>query len=750
MIRISALILMSLLSLLFPLSGSAQHMEKSVHESHNEMFDLVRAERRTAESVMQFKVNQKTGNYDIVYHRLECTVDPAVKYISGVVTSYFVPTKENFNQVNFDFEENMTVDTVLYHGSSLSFTLADGNLEIDLPAPLAIGTIDSIAIKYHGVPLETGFIAFETDTHNDIPVMWTLSEPYGAKTWWPCKQDLIDKIDSVDIIVTTPEQYRVASNGLLVNEFESGSGFKTFHWKHRYPIPAYLVFFAVTNYASFTDYVNLENGSSIPILNYVYPEDLASAEEKLAGTIEQMELFNDLFGLYPFADEKYGHAQMGWGGGMEHQTMSSMGGFSYSLQAHELAHQWFGDKVTCGTWEDIWLNEGFATYLEALTREHYDGKDAFISWRENTVSNITSKNDGSVFCSDTTSVGRIFSWRLSYQKGAMVLHMLRYKLGDADFFDALRNYLSDPELAYGYARTSDLQNHLEAQSGMDIEEFLADWFMGEGHPSYELYWNQSGDEAYFLIKQSQSHPSVSFFEMPVPVKVLGSDGQSQWFWLENTENGQLFVENVTFPISGVQLDPEFELISAANMVIRTPCLPGNEIPAIVIVDTLELPEFITLSSCKDGIIYLVPEGTDQDIAVIREAAIDSLIAPALSPVHMALSGLENGVYWLYTKDSSGNISAPEAFSIMGVGVEPYGAGNVMIYPNPTNTLLNIRLFDYSGQYNIEITSLNGQLIYSTVMEGNTHQIDFTPFPKGAYFITIRSRDYLITRKIIKL
>ncbi len=214
--------------------------------------------------------------------------------------------------------------------------------------------------------------------------------------------------------------------------------------------------------------------------------------------------------------------------------------------------------------------------------------------------------------------------------------MLRYKLGDQDFFGAIQNYLSDPDLAFGYARTNDLQKHLEAQSKGDLAEFIADWVMGEGHPSYQLEWNQSGETAYFNLSQSQSHPSVSFYEMPVPVRVLGSGGEIQWFRLENTENGQLFIENVDFPIDSVQVDPEKELITSNNWVIYSPCLPNNEVPAIKEVDTGKIPDSVSATSCKDGIIYLVAEGTEKDLGLIRESSIDSLAALANIPFEISL------------------------------------------------------------------------------------------------------------------
>jgi len=190
---------------------------------------------------------------------------------------------------------------------------------------------------------------------------------------------------------------------------------------------------------------------------------------------------------------------------------------------------------------------------------------------------ITSQSGGSVFCTDTTSVNRIFDGRLSYRKGAMVLHMLRYKLGDEDFFQGVKNYLADPALAYGYAKTIHLQNHLETQSGTDLTEFLADWFTGEGYPSYDIEWNQNASDLYIKINQLQSHGSVSYFEMPVPIKVMGAGSEDvEWLRLENTENGQLFVENVDFAITSIQFDPDIQLISNYNSVSHNPTLGTTE------------------------------------------------------------------------------------------------------------------------------------------------------------------------------
>jgi len=254
---------------------------------------------------------------------------------------------------------------------------------------------------------------------------------------------------------------------------------------------------------------------------------------------------------------------------MEHTTVSFMGGFSRGLIAHELAHQWFGDKITCGSWQDIWLNEGFATYLAALIIEELDGEASFKSWRSDKVSFVTSAPDGSVYvpAQDTLSVSRVFNSRLSYNKGALVLHMLRKKLGDALFYESLQDYLIHPELAFNYAKTPDLQAVMENTSGEDLTEFFNDWVYGEGYPSYHLSWMRiNTDQIKVIVNQTQSHNSVSFFEANVPIKVFGTLGEEVDLVLENDTNGQEFVLEIAFDVGLIVVDPDRHLISKNNTV----------------------------------------------------------------------------------------------------------------------------------------------------------------------------------------
>lgn len=504
-------------------------------------------------------------NYDIKY--LECywDIDPAINAIRGTIKTSFTITEALTPGISFSLANELYVSSVLFNGQNVSFTHQTGEiLTIEFPTPLALGDTGTVTVNYMGTPPNSGFGSFIQEDHNGTPIIWTLSEPYGSKDWWPSKLDLNDKADSIDIYITTPTAYRAASNGLLVEEISSSSEI-TYHWKHRYPITAYLIALSVTNYEAYSHFVTLQNGTSMEVLNYVYPEDLASSQQATAEVVHMIECYDTLVGLYPFHAEKYGHAQFNWSGGMEHQTMSFMGLFSTDLQSHELSHQWFGDKITCSSWEDIWLNEGFATYFTALYRLYKGDVNTWNSWKNGQIEYICSVPDGSVYCTDVSNVGRIFSGRLSYAKGSYLLHMLRWTLGDEDFYEAIRNYINDPALVYGYASTDDLMAHFENQSGIQLDEFMDDWFYGEGFPSYYINWYSNGNTLHIDMAQSSSHSSVDFFEMKVPIRVFGGT-QDTIIVLNHEFSGQSFSVNLGFIADSIQLDPEKWILCFNNSI----------------------------------------------------------------------------------------------------------------------------------------------------------------------------------------
>ncbi len=540
------------------------------------MDKIARQEAAYALKKSRFVETARAAETDFTYQRMEWYIDPSVKYIRGKITTYFISKTNNLIEVYFDLHDAMTVDSVYYRNVPIEFSHKDHKLIITLPKPLIMNGADSISVFYRGEPQETGFGSFVKSTHNGVPIIWTLSEPYGAMEWWPCKQTLIDKIDSVDIIVTTPDPFRTASNGILVSENVSRNK-RTMHWKHRYPIATYLIAIAVTNYVDYTETANLTSGGTFPVVNFVYPESLENAKQNTFRTIEIMDLFNTLFGDYPFSGEKYGHAQFGWGGGMEHQTMSFMGSFGFELVAHELAHQWFGNYVTLASWKDIWLNEGFASYATGLAYEHLLDGYLWPRWKRINVDRIVSQPGGSVYVEDTTSVNRIFNGRLSYSKGAYLLHMLRWKLGDEKFYSAIRNYLHDPVIAYGFATHRQVEEHFEAASGYSLRRFFDQWYYGEGFPVYSAIYSTSDGLVKIRLSQTTSHPSVTFFDIPVAIRVYGENAaDSLDFRIDPKYNGQLFELQVPFPVKTISIDPDLWLIRKVDRVVKSDLITNDQ------------------------------------------------------------------------------------------------------------------------------------------------------------------------------
>ncbi|MEO6220814.1 MAG: M1 family aminopeptidase [Ginsengibacter sp.] len=505
-----------------------------------------------------------SDNFDIKYYRCEWNVDPAARFISGNITSYFVVTSST-STISFDLMIDLIVDSVKQKNNLLSFEHLNNTVKINFGSQKSAGSLDSVTIYYQGIPANTGFGSFVTTTHSGTPVMWTLSEPYGSRDWWPCKNGLDDKADSIDIIVTTPSLYSAASNGLRQSISINGNN-KITHWKHRYPIATYLICLAVTNYAEFNNTVQI-GAVNLPMQTFCYPESLAIFQANTPLVLATMQYYSAVFGDYPFIKEKYGHVQFGWGGGQEHQTSTFIVLPNESLMSHELAHQWFGDKITCQSWQDIWLNEGFATHLASMDIEKKYPLTV-IDNRRKEIANITSLPGGSVWVDDTTNVNRIFDGRLSYRKGSHLLYMLRWKLGDSIFFRGVRKYLNDSTISFSFAKTEDLKRNLEEESRTDLTKFFSEWFYGQGYPSYNVEWSQLGDD-HVKIKMNQitSHSSVSFFGLPVALQFKNST-QQKTIIVDNKSNGETFFKEIGFVADTVIVDPEYWLITKNNSSIK--------------------------------------------------------------------------------------------------------------------------------------------------------------------------------------
>lgn len=512
---------------------------------------------------------------DVKYYRAYWFVNPDNDSIKGKVAIVFTPRDGNINQFTLDMASNLLVESVRFRGNLVnhSFT-GPATLSINLGTPgLALGQTDSVVIRYRGRPIASVFGSWSRVLHNGVPVIYTLSEPYGAKDWWPCKMAMVDKADSVLITLYTPEFHKGVSNGLIAKETVQ-NGIRTTYWKHKYPITTYLIAIAITNYAHFRLKAPVSNGDTIPIDNYCYPENLANWQAGMPAIIQQLQDFDTLLGPYPFASEKYGHCEFAFGGGMEHQTISFMQNTDIGLQAHELVHHWFGNMVTCGSWEDIWLNEGFATFFAAYEVD----KAGISSWKTQGgewIDFITQVSDGSVFCTDTTDLYRIFSGRFSYLKGAMLLRMLRYKLGETAFWTALRTYLNDPTLKHAHARTRDLKRHLEQASGQNLDAFFQDWFMGQGWPGFQIQFQPQSNGAQLLVTQTTSHPSVPFFRADIPILFRNGTEELLKIVSPTINNQTLFIDLPFSPTEAI-FNPNNDLMAKGNLTTVTSIDPLRE------------------------------------------------------------------------------------------------------------------------------------------------------------------------------
>lgn len=546
-------------------------------QANSENKGLIEKETGRYQRMIDFNVNPNTLNYDLKYQRIEVNLDPAVLQISGSVTSHFLANAD-MSAIYFDLTDLLPVSQVVYHGTNLPFQqLSTKELKIDFPASVPANTLDSLTVHYSGVPDNSGRTSFYMGTHNGSPVLATLSEPYGAQNWFPTKQSMNDKIDRFDFKITTPDQYSVASNGKLMSETLLAGGKKLTFWRTQYPMSAYLAAFSIGVFNKTNDIIG---NPPFPYVNYLYTDTAANPEivSNLEWTKTAMSVFENHFGPYPFSAEKYGHMEFAVNGAaMEHQTMSSMNSFAKSTIAHELAHQWFGDKITCGAWNDAWLNEGFATFGEHLINEkNLMTHTEFMNYLVNHLSIITSLPNGSIYVkdSDLGNIGAVFSGRLTYIKGGYVLRMIKWILGDDVFYQMMKDYTSNPAFAYQYAKTEDFKNQILISTGKDLTGFFNDWIYGQGYPTYTIKWNQpiANQNIRFEVSQIQSDPSVSFFEMPLPVKVTGTNGETAYLVLDNNSNNQSFSKPLNFQVANVEFNYDYQIIEKNSTVAFDPAL----------------------------------------------------------------------------------------------------------------------------------------------------------------------------------
>jgi len=715
-------------------------------------------------------------NIDVKYYKLNLSVFPLSSSLQGVVTMKALSRINNLVSVTLDLYSTMTIDSVKAGNTFLQFSRQTATVTVSLDRGYAQGELLSMNIYYRGAPQH---YACWFTSHAGIPWVHTLSEPYGARRWWPCKDHPLDKADSVDIWITVDSTLKAVSNGMLNAVVHNGNGTQTYQWSERYPISTYLVSMAITNYVQFTNWFRYTPTDSMPVVHYVLPEHLSDAQTNLPKTIDMLQFYSDKFGLYPFINEKYGHAECETGyGGMEHQTVASLDGFGEGLVSHELAHQWFGDMITTANWPHLWLNEGFATYCTALYTESRYGMSAY-NVNMTRVMNDAKLAGGSIYLRDTSNASNMFSWNRVYAKGATVLHMLRHVLGDSIFFRAMKTYAGDPRFRFGVATTEDFRQVCETVSGKSLLYFFDEWIYGEGYPRYLCWWKaQAGSSGYDVtlhIDQQRGTTPV-FFSMPMDVRLAARGWDTTVVLFDSVESKDFAVKTSRMPDT-VQFDPQ-------NWILRDlDSYPGDK-PYLTVTPTLiDFGSVDVNTAFREGVFIVKNLGGAYDSLTVTVDPVNIVpdTAVSVSPTAFVLTAggsqavtarirprlLTTGVHYYASVqiNSSFSTATPQVlgsvtFNLVGtLGVPtaerlPTQFVLGQNFPNPFNPSTTIR-YGLPHKTTVQLSVFNtlGQSV-STLMnreqEAGYHEVQFdgSKLPSGVYLYRIQAGSYVETKKLL--
>lgn len=522
--------------------------------------------KRLAESRTAAKYNQT--DYDVTYYNIDMNIDIFAGYVIGAIGMNTRAQVDGLDSLEVDFMDGMTVDSVYNSDGLLNYNHADNKIYVALDKIYNTNELIEVTFAYHGFPnASDGQGLYFYNNNQGDRVAYSLSEPMMARSWWPCKDRPDDKADSLDIFITCDTGYFCASNGTLIDTVRNGDGSWTFSYQSRYPITTYLFSVAISNYSIWTAWYYYNENDSMPIIHHVYPHLLSQSLLKWSMTDDAIGIFAERFGEYPFINEKYGHAMTEMGGAMEHQTVTSVTsgpfGFNEGLVVHELAHMWWGDLITCNNWHETWLNEGFASYGEAIYFEAKWGHAYYHSY----MGGMRYTGGGSIYIEDTTSAWGMFA-TIVYNKGAWVLHMLRRIVGDATFFGILQTYYGSVH-RYSDATTEDFKNICESVSGMELDYFFDEWIYGTYYPRYDWSYATLYDadidkyNTYLNIRQYQSTDPL-VFTMPIDIVFDYGSYNYDTVVVFNDVRESLYVFQSDIEPVALELDPQSWILRYSN------------------------------------------------------------------------------------------------------------------------------------------------------------------------------------------
>ena len=604
------------------------------------------------------------NNYDLKFYHLNINIERNSLYISGNVKSTAKVVAASLDSFAFVLHQNHTIDSVYVNGAKRNFVRQDSLVKATAGTPIVQNQLFDAIIYYRGTCPSGGTGAIGngynmgTSPSWGNEVTWSLSESFVAYEWFPCKQDLRDKIDSSWVYATTDSVNMVGSNGLLKNVVTIGNK-KRYEWKSKYAIDYYLISIATSKYKPYILYAKPQYlvNDSIYIQNFIYDNAINNTswntqKAALNKIVPTLELQSKLFGMYPFYKEKYGHCMAPLGGGMEHQTMTTLGFFDFELDAHELGHQWWGDNVTCAAWKDIFINEGWASYSEYLCHQYMTGTGTTATQKMLDVhTSVMQQPGGSCYFTnaDTMNSGRIFSSRLTYDKGSAVIHSLRYVINnDSLFFQAVRGFQNT------YAKSTvsviEFKNYFQTFTGLNLTQFFNQWYYGQGYPTFAVSWNQSNNVFYLKSTQTQSFPSsVPLFITDVDYRISRTAKPDT---IVRLFHGQA-IENYTIALTGsvtsIGVDPNNWILNKVSTNTKDINLSASEL------ETDAPMVFVGPNPTSDALNIYLYKNEQASVEVIDITGKLMMTQTINTHAEFDISKYANGIYTVTIKNKHGDV-----------------------------------------------------------------------------------------------
>ncbi len=619
--------------------------------------------------IVGLSISEVQNEFDVLHYEIYIDLYEGLVqrngYYNGYVKIKLVLNKSS-SEINIHSASGVIqIDSVLLSENKLGYQQSYENLKITFPSLISQGETLSVAIYFQRrSDLDRGFYFYRSDEVSpNLPsdIAYTMSEPSDARYWLPCYDEPWDKA-KVDLIIKVKSSYLVASNGLLIRDEIKGSE-RIFHWRSEYPMSTYLIAFATSEYITFSDwYHKVSNPSdSIEVKYYVWREDSLKAVSAFKNVVDMMKFFSLKFGEYPF--EKYGMVAVYpfRYGGMEHQTMTTihrrwLDGNSEGGIAHELAHQWWGDLVTCETWAEIWLNEGFASYGDALYTEYKYGFETFKSkleywtkayFREDSIIRYPIYNPPS---------GKLFGTAV-YYKGAWVLHMLRNLIGDSAFFAVLQEW--GRRYAYGTGTTQKFIQVVNDITGEDLSWFFNQWVYEAGYPVLDFSVSFANYDTLFInLRQTQRNAII--FRFPIEFKIQAKNLDTiLTFWTYSADTVYIITLNRLSALGDikVQIDPNGKILK------KVLSFPSKEVNLPLPFDFSLHQNYPNPFNSSTTISFEIAGGSKVYLCELKifdvlgreiRKAFSSELGSGRYSIHFVADGIPSGVYFYELRVSDGS------------------------------------------------------------------------------------------------